>query len=120
MKKLFLLFALFSLTSCGAQQFENVEPLPPKIVKSDFTVMQTTEETATLFSDQTSVIYEVDNIGLEKEREYLFILQIAEGDAPVRIRQATVLYFGISEDQARKDNNDAVFLFNKLNGPPKK
>ncbi len=115
MKKLYLILLLFSFTGCFAQK---VEPEPPKIVTANFEVMQVTKETATLFSRAASPIYEVDNVGLEKEKEYFFILQLAPGKLQ-NIHQATVLYFGISPEQARRENQAAVKLHNKINGPPK-
>lgn len=114
MRYLFILLAFFSLTSCGAQQ---LEPEPPQIVTATFEVMQTTKETATLFSRLASPVYEIDNPGIEKTKTYFFILEVGPGQTG-KIRQATVLYYGVSEDQARRDNNAAILLHNKVNGPP--
>lgn len=115
MKRIYFILFLLSFTSCGAQP---VEPQPPIIVTAAFEVMQTTEQTATLFSREASPVYEIDNPGIEKTKSYFFILEVAPGQTG-KIKQATVKYYAISEDQARRDNNAAVLLHNKVNGPPK-
>ena len=105
MKHLILLIALISF-SANAQE---------KFVNANFTVMQKTAQTETLYNPETSIIYEIDSDSERKKlNEYFFILEVAKGQN-TRVKQAVVVYYHLSEDQTRRNINDAILLYKKVN-----
>ena len=105
MKHLILLIALISF-SANAQE---------KFVTANFTVMQKTAQTETLYNTKTDIIYEIDSaIERKKQSEYFFMLEVAKGQN-TRVKQAVVVYYHLSEDQTRRNINDAILLYQKVN-----
>ena len=105
MKHLILLIALISF-SANAQE---------KFVTANFTVMQKTAQTETLYNPETSIIYEIDSAPeRKKQSEYFFMLEVAKGQN-TRVKQAVVVYYHLSEDQTRRNINDAILLYQKVN-----
>jgi len=102
---LLLLIALISF-SANAQE---------KFVTANFTVMQKTAQTETLYNPETSIIYEIDSAPERKKlNEYFFMLEVAKGQN-TRVKQAVVVYYHLSEDQTRRNINDAILLYKKVN-----
>jgi len=105
MKHLIILIALISF-SANAQE---------KFVTANFTVMQKTAQTETLYNPETSIIYEIDSAPERKKlSEYFFILEVAKGQNTM-VKQAVVVYYHLSEDQTRRNINDAILLYQKVN-----
>ena len=105
MKHLLLLIALISF-SANAQE---------KFVTANFTVMQKTAQTETLYNPETSIIYEIDAVqDRKKQSEYFFMLEVANGQN-TRVKQAVVVYYHLSENQTRRNINDAILLYKKVN-----
>lgn len=97
MKKLLLLFILFSLTGCASAQVDQ-KPLYRVVAF----VQDKGKETARLQPDDSSVSYLVPSGEFENEKEYVFYLEITDcGDC--RTRKAIVVDHAITTGQAQRD-----------------